>query len=124
MTYMLTMTAGATTLTCGNVTKNVTIIAYTPTFNQTTYSGTAGVIIPIGFSTNGLQQQITIGTTSLATTNTNYNANLTAGTYTITLQTMNTNPILSASASVNVAAPTAAPSITIITQPTPSLTVG
>lgn len=57
-------------------------------------------MVRVNFSTNGLSQKITIGTQVFTTLNNYVDVTLSVGTYSASLETINTSPIVKATASV------------------------
>lgn len=111
----ITNAPGTTTVVCGAVNTTVQVINYTPAFTQSTFNGTTTTGATIQFTTNGMSQQISYtGFTSNTTVGT---LTLTppAGTYTVKLTTIGTNPILTATTTVNI---NAIPTWSVLAQPT------
>lgn len=104
-TYALTAQPGSYKLSCGSVSKTITVMAYTPKFSQETFSGEPGKTTRIQFSSSsGLSQRIQCGSQSATTTAGYADFVLDAGEYTAVLTTVGTAPTLSASVPVKVAA--------------------
>ncbi|CAL5983360.1 Cathepsin_B [Hexamita inflata] len=104
--YPLTLAAGTYQVSCGTVKQTVAVITYVPKFNSTLFSGQANTPVRVYFSTNGLNQTITFNGTS-QTASLGYADIIfkVAGTYAVTVQTIGTNPILSASIQVQIYPP-------------------
>jgi hypothetical protein len=98
----ITNAPGPVVVVCGSVNTTVQVINYTPAFTQSAFNGTSKAGVTVKFTTNGLSQQISY---------TGYTANTTVGilaltppvgTYTVTLTTIGTNPILTATTIINI----------------------
>ena len=104
-TYALTAQPGSYKLSCGSVSKTITVVSYTPKFSQETFSGEPGKATRIQFSSSsGLSQRIQCGSQSATTTAGYADFVLDAGEYTAVLTTVGTAPALNASVPVKVAA--------------------
>jgi hypothetical protein len=115
--YNLTAAAGAATLVCGTASLNVTVIAYTPAFKATSFTGNTTSGATVNFTTDGLAQQISFTNFTATTTASSLTIYPPAGTTQVTLTTIGTNPILTATTSAIITAVDSR-SWKIATQPT------
>jgi hypothetical protein len=117
--YAFTQAGTSAAVACGNVTQNVSVLTYQPKFTQAQFNTTSGTSVNLVFTTNGLNQTISVGGQTFTTLNNFVSVNLAAGTYVVTLSTVGTNPILSTTTQLVVIAAPVPPQPTPIPTPTP-----
>jgi hypothetical protein len=61
MNYPLGQSGATATVSCGNVTQNISVISYVPKFTQNLYNTTSGTVVNVVFTTNGMNQVVTAG---------------------------------------------------------------
>ena len=66
--YFLNTTATHVNISCGNVSKLVTVISYSPKFTLDKYTGMQNTATSVSFTTNGLMQRIQCSTIDVQTT--------------------------------------------------------